>query len=87
MTAPVRGTARIIRAPIVGGARAGEAIAKGVWRALPATADRRGKFARAMFTIAPFMFFGTDHYKDWKAEKELRRANAKDADERASEAA
>lgn len=67
ITAPLRAAGFLLRDPS-GAARAiASAGIRGVWRRLPASAERRGKFASYLFKRAPWLVSWSAPYKKWRA--------------------
>lgn len=49
-------------------------IIQQIWRAIPASAQTRGRIASALFRAAPFLFFRTQEYQAWRKAKQEKRS-------------
>lgn len=75
ITAPLRFAVRnLIIKPRAYGKRLVVSYSRACWRALPVSAHNRLKLKGALYTALPFVFGGTENYKQWRFYADSRKA-------------
>ncbi|MBA2923309.1 hypothetical protein G9Q84_10425 [Pseudomonas sp. P7] len=76
ITAPLRFAVRnFIIKPRAYGKRLVVGCSRACWRALPISAPNRLKLKGALYTVLPFVFVGTENYKQWRFYTDSRKAS------------